>query len=326
MNAKKLTTMTNNIKWVVLLTLALGYAAAAAMAGADTNNTEKTTGRPKLSLIEEDSLLHSRWKTASIQTTLPTTFRDTLPNVLKRSEALSAVFDSLCKSKRALRVYLLGDSHTADGNFPQALKSTLEAAWGKAANDSIGDGVSFRYEGINGARIIRFATPEFMAKMAAQQPDLLIVAFGTNECHSLKYSEAVHRQQIEKFYQMLKQTCPGTAMLITTPPGACLNQRAQKNVKTGKRNKTRRVSYYTKSNNPMTIRCATLLEDFGATNKLPVWDLYTIVGGTHAVNNWLSAEMLRNDRVHFTPEGYQLQGKMLGEAILTAYNQYLDAH
>ena len=32
---------------------------------------------------------------------------------------------------------------------------------------------------------------------------------------------------------------------------------------------------------------------------------------------------MRPDRIHFTPEGYTLQGRLLGEAILSAYNQYL---
>ncbi len=317
--------MVNNIKWVIVLTLALGFLATTAMSGSDARYQD-TTHRPTLTLIEEDSILHSQWKPSVSSTQLPANFRDTMPNILKRSETLRCVFDTLCKSKRALRVYLLGDSHTADGNFPQALKEKLEAAWGNPDTINAAHGISFQYHGIKGARISRFATPEFMTKMASLKPDLLIVAFGTNECHSLKYSEDVHLLQIEKFHRMLKEHCPSTVMLITTPPGACLNQRSVKNVRTGRGNTTRRVSYYTKSNNPMTIRCAALLDKFGETHNLPVWDLYSIAGGTHAVANWTSAALLKKDRVHFTPEGYQLQGYMLGKAILDAYNQYLDAH
>lgn len=73
----------------------------------------------------------------------------------------------------------------------------------------------------------------------------------------------------------------------------------------------------------MSVRCAAELESFGEEHGLPVWDLNTIAGGDDAQRNWKSASLMRPDRIHFTPEGYTLQGRLLGEAILSAYNQYL---
>ncbi|EJX02012.1 hypothetical protein EVA_09883 [gut metagenome] len=32
---------------------------------------------------------------------------------------------------------------------------------------------------------------------------------------------------------------------------------------------------------------------------------------------------MRPDKVHFTPQGYELQAKLLATALLTAYNSYI---
>ena len=65
----------------------------------------------------------------------------------------------------------------------------------------------------------------------------------------------------------------------------------------------------------LSLPSAAELESFGTAHGLAVWDLNSIAGGKAAVTNWQGAGMMRPDRIHFTPAGYQLHGKMLGEAI-----------
>ncbi len=305
----------NNIKWVAALTLVLGYVAAQTTTAVFGGNgeDEKATLRPLG--IEESS--RTNWQPATIETKLPAAFTATRPNLISRADSLQPVFDTLCLSGRPLRVFHLGDSHVAGKDYPQAVRQTLEQAWGKAPSDSLGSGVHFTFEGKNGATTVHFATAEHISRIAAHKPDLLILSFGTNECHSLKYNEGQHREQLAAFFTMLHQACPQTVVLLTTPPGACLKQRTVKQIK------GRNVVRHVNSSNPMSTRCAAELENFGLENGLAVWDLNSIGGGKDAVNNWLNAGMFRPDRIHFTPEGYQLQGHLLGEAILAAYNDYL---
>ena len=53
------------------------------------------------------------------------------------------------------------------------------------------------------------------------------------------------------------------------------------------------------------------------------WDLYQIGGGTHSADLWKKNGLLRADGVHFTKEGYELQGNLLYEALIKGYNEYV---
>ena len=65
-------------------------------------------------------------------------------------------------------------------------------------------------------------------------------------------------------------------------------------------------------------------QEFAETNHLALWDMYHIVGGEdRACRNWLSADMYQRDRIHFTVAGYTLQGLLLHEALIKAYNTYV---
>ena len=52
---------------------------------------------------------------------------------------------------------------------------------------------------------------------------------------------------------------------------------------------------------------------------LASWDLYNICGGEAAVRNWIAAGLMRPDRVHYEPQGYAIQGKLLAEALLRCF-------
>ncbi len=248
-----------------------------------------------------------------VSNSMPKTFRSTRPNLITRGELLRPVFDTLRQHSRPLRVLQVGDSHVKGGSFPNAVKLCLQTAWGEAAQDSLGTGVWFTSIGRNGATITHFATEEYMQQFSALQPDLIILSFGTNECHGRRYSETVHAGQMEAFYSMLSQACPRSVVLLTTPPGDYLSYR------TGSKNRRRTV----RTVNPNTVKCAAEIERFGAAHDLPVWDLNSITGGILATRNWISINMMRPDRVHFQPEGYRTQGNLLGEALLKAYNDYV---
>lgn len=317
--------MMKNIKWVALLTFILGYVVSTATAGSEPSaraaaaaGGAEGTLSPLAETAESRRTLDARWQTADIDTTRLAAVRGLRPNVINRPDALRGVFDVLCRSGRPLRVLQVGDSHVAGGSYPAALRATLEQAWGKAGNDSTGTGVSFSYMGRNGATAQQFANSEKVAQIAARCPDLIILSFGTNECHGMGYSEELHRVQLEDFYAMLTEACPSAVIMMTTPPGDYLTTRRSYRSRSG-----RRVVRSAARINPMSERCAAALESFGRQNGLAVWDLNAIAGGKTAVVKWQSAGLMKPDRVHFTPDGYRLHGRLLGEAILKAYNSYL---
>ena len=266
------------------------------------------------------------WPCVKVGTSIPKSFRARKTNVITRSDSLQSVFDTLCTSGRPLRVLHLGDSHVAGKTFPQTIKAELEAAWGEAFDDSTGQGISYSYMAKNGATATSFLTDARLQQIETKQPDLIILSFGTNECHGMGYREEQHLQELTEVVDRLRSHCPHAALLLTTPPGDYLTTRRVTypvNKTTGK--KQRVVRSYKKPN-PMSARCATLLDRYGAEKGFAVWNLNAITGGATAVQNWIAARMMRNDRIHFTPAGYTLQGKLFCEALLTAYNDYINAH
>ncbi len=308
-----------NIKWILITAFGLGYFVATATAGPEYGPGDELGAADAV----EAARPSSRWQPVEVDSSMPSSFRDRKPNVINRADALYGVFDILCHSGRPLRVLQLGDSHVAGGDYPAAVRSTLEEAWGKAENDTAGYGIVYKYIARNGATAAQFATTDRMKQVAAARPDLIILSFGTNECHGMGYREELHRVQLEDFYEMLCETCPEAIVMITTPPGDYLTSRRVTYVRRSKGGRRRRVVRSNSKVNPMSARCAAALESFGAEHNLAVWDLNTIVGGDVAVRNWTAAHMMRPDRIHFTAEGYQLHGRLLGEAILHAYNDYL---
>ena len=147
---------------------------------------------------------------------------------------------------------------------------------------------------------------EKIKEITSLHPDLIIVSFGTNEAHSRRYLAQAHKMQIGRLLGMLKAACPEAAFLLTTPPGAYVGRRRARTI------------------NPRTVTAARIIKEYAQENKMAVWDMYNIVGGkTDACRNWTKHHMLRADGIHFTPDGYRLQGNLLHQALIKAYNEYV---
>ena len=105
----------------------------------------------------------------------------------------------------------------------------------------------------------------------------------------------------------IKSECPNVTFLLTTPPGAY--------VRNGRRGRVI---------NPRTSLVVDTQLKFAEENQLAVWDMYHVVGGSqYACRNWTAAHLFQRDKIHFTREGYILQGLLLHEALIKEYNKYV---
>lgn len=224
-------------------------------------------------------------------------FRNTKPNLLERAEALNNFYQKLMREERPVSILQIGDSHVAGREFPNAVKAVLQQRWDGSDNNTVKAQIHYDYLAKNGATMIKFLTPERLSAIAEKKPDLVIISFGTNECHGMGYDEATHYKQLEIAFDSLIAVCPDSDFLFTGPQGAYLKYRP----------------------NPMTVRCASLLKKFAADRNAAFWNIYEIAGGQRALQNYMAQGLLRHDRVHFTPQGYQLQGELLGKAIVNAF-------
>lgn len=255
---------------------------------------------------------------------MPVSFRGTAPNVILRPEMLAPVFEKLRKGTEPVRVVQIGDSHVRGHIFSVVVRHTLEEAFGSRAvlpdkityqtdalaRETGAPGLVYHAIGINGATATTFCNREMMEQISALNPDLVILSFGTNESHVRHYDAVEHYAQLEAMLSLLTHYNPGVAVLFTTPPGSYLAYRRRR--------------YTVRVENQYTEKAVNVIMDFTKRNNLPVWDLYDIAGGKrNACANWTRNGLMQRDRVHYTVQGYTIQGKLLAEAIIKAFNDYV---
>lgn len=258
----------------------------------------------------------------SVDSPMPAVFRNTTENELTDpAGSLHPFWEKLGALDRPLRIVHIGDSHVRGHVFPYVMRCCLEDDFGSKAVENIpvtyqtsgiaretgSSGVVYHILGVNGATCQSFSTPEHIRQIADLHPDLVILSFGTNEAHGRRYNASEHTAAMNYLIEELKASCPDVAFLMTTPPGAY--------VRNGRRGKII---------NPRTPLVVENELKFAREHGIAIWDMYDIVGGKQrACLNWNAAKMYQRDKIHFTHEGYTLQGLLLHEAFIKAYNHYV---
>lgn len=201
-----------------------------------------------------------------------------------------------------LRIAHIGDSHVRGRVYPHTIRTKLIGAF---------RAISYTDMGVNGATCLTFTHPDRIEAIAELQPELLILSFGTNESHNKRYNSIVHYYQVDELVRLIRTRIPGITILLTTPPGSYESFRQNR----------RRRTY---SINPRTATAVNTIRKYAHDRKLAVWDMYNVVGGKeYACKNWWNAGLMRSDHVHYTPEGYVLQGELFFEALINTYNEYV---
>ncbi|UYW01377.1 LysM peptidoglycan-binding domain-containing protein [Flavobacterium agricola] len=164
-------------------------------------------------------------------------------------------------------------------------------------------GITYSGIGVNGAKLSDYNKFDlFFEQMQALAPNLLIVSFGTNESFD-KVSVTDFMNQLEIFTTKVKQNNPNVAILVTTPPPSTL---------------------YKKYENTYINEYTQALVAFAQTsNKIAVFDMYHAMGGKQGVQQSKEKGFLAKDEVHYTKAGYEQQGKVLADALLQAYQNYI---
>ena len=271
----------------------------------------------------------------------PAAFKNTKANIITRATKLDAFFDTLTALKRPCRIVHIGDSHVRGHSYTPEARKVLENAWGaQAAKPQNIDyhttaiatetglpGLVYHAFGKNGATCAHFSSDEYVNKVKELKPDLIIISFGTNECHMKKYDTTAHKQELAKLVRRLSESCSEATIMLTTPGGAYLSFKSsyekivkQKNGKSV----TKKMYKYTYKLNQHTPTCVKVITDYAKKKDLALWDMYAICGGkTSWTTNWYDNKLMKADHVHYTHNGYKVQGDLLAEAILNAYNNYI---
>lgn len=167
-------------------------------------------------------------------------------------------------------------------------------------------GVLYHTIGVNGARFDHYNLASlFWQQLGSLNADLYIISLGTNEAQRTDFNDPAFLQQVSLFLQNLKQTSPNAAVLITTAAD----------------------SYYRRRHSNVSLRSLnSSLNNYCAKQHIPLWDLYRITNGYGSAYSWLKRGLMNNDRIHFTSEGYRIQGTLLFNALAKGYNNYISSY
>lgn len=164
-------------------------------------------------------------------------------------------------------------------------------------------GISYTSIGINGAGLYTYlANKNFEEQLKLYPPDFFAFSVGTNDGNVPydKFDPQVYKKNLEKMMQIVLRANPKCAILLTVPND----------------------SYYKRSYlNRNIAREREVIEELAEQYKIPVWDVYGIMGELGSSKTWNRNGLMQSDLVHFTTRGYHLKGDLLIDAFLKFMDQ-----
>lgn len=151
--------------------------------------------------------------------------------------------------------------------------------------------------GINGARVataLAWAEAPFAAEVAARNPELVVLAFGTNEAFD-ELRVSAYESQVAQLLRRLRQR-PNVDCLVLGPPDAMA----------ASGDPAPRVAEITRvyAASARTLGCAFV-------------SAQALMGGPGAFSTWQrqDPQLASADRIHLTPKGYRKLGELTFEAL-----------
>lgn len=172
--------------------------------------------------------------------------------------------------------------------------------------DNAKPGISVTGVGVNGAALNSYAAcQDFERDLKMVAPDLVIFAIGINDAVTTGFSKDVFISRYEALVSRVRSVNPDCALLFVT------NNDSYRRVR-------RRVYSVNRNALPVEEAFFTIAEDCGGG----VWDFFDIMGGLESMKRWEEAGLAKQDKVHFTEEGYALAGDLLFNALMGKYVEY----
>src|SRR2546421_1406014 len=170
--------------------------------------------------------------------------------------------------------------------------------------EHIAPGVSYDVLGINGARakrLISWNDTAFVDNIVQRKPDLIIVAYGTNEVTDDDWTVESYERMFAGILRRFRRAAPQASIIVYGPPDR--GDVALAGAKMPAMIEAQRRAAF----------------EVGAA----FWSSYGAMGGAGSMNVWASFGLGQGDHVHLTKEGYLRMGTMFYEDIMDAYKKYL---
>lgn len=166
-------------------------------------------------------------------------------------------------------------------------------------------GVLYHALGVNSSCYLHWGrNPTVAVQSRALKPDLMTISLGSNEAAGGNFNDQVFYREIDSFVTKLRISNPGVPILLITPAEAM--------------KKTRRVA----RPNPNFRRVQRVILQYAEDKDLAVFDLYNATSGEGSSKEWDRYKLLQRDKIHYTAEGYAIQGLLQYGAILNGYLKF----
>ncbi len=165
-------------------------------------------------------------------------------------------------------------------------------------------GLSYHAVGVNGASTADYLKcVHFCNDLRLLHPDMVIFGIGINDAYGHNFDTVAFRKRYEKIIDSVRSVNPDCAFIFITNNDSYRRAGRRKRVP---------------NPNGMLVRdvCYRLASATGGA----VWDQFEVMGGYKSIDQWRKAHIAKNDRVHFTRDGYIIMGDLLSQALLNARN------
>ncbi len=169
-------------------------------------------------------------------------------------------------------------------------------------------GITYEPLGINGAQveIVKRWDPAVLeANMERRNPDLIVVAYGTNEAGSRLWTLESYRAMFTELLARFHSAAPAASILVIGPPDR--DQRIRRKWQT-----LERVGMIAEAQRQAAV-------DMGCA----FIDLRGAMGGAGSMLQWVKAGLAQKDHVHLTGPGYRMLGHAVYRGLMRNYGTFL---
>lgn len=160
--------------------------------------------------------------------------------------------------------------------------------------------INYHTIGVNGATAQSYLKCDYFSlHLSYLNPDLIIISLGTNEAYDDHFSAIEHEYILKDLIFQIHDIVPGSAILLITPNDHLKFEKVNNNV-------------FMVRNNILKI---------SKELNLNYWDFYSVMGGANSITDWYNKGLTGNDKLHFKPVGYRIQGDLFTKAFIHLIEQ-----
>ena len=153
-------------------------------------------------------------------------------------------------------------------------------------------GVVLSALGTNGAvvDIWKKWSPDWMDTLKQLNPDLVIVAYGTNEAFNPRLDIGKYKESLESKISTIRSRVPNAVILILSPGSSLKNKNAVG---------------CSSMQSPQLTQVIQVQREVASSNKTLFWNWFDYMGGDCSIIKWAASKDAQPDMVHLSQSGYK---------------------